>query len=114
MRRALFGIVPDEIINRKTKAFVSRAPLVGISRDWARLTEIAQDMVSSAIGIVDTNRFLEALQKARQGDDDKFPTNALTTTIFLEGWLRDLRTLRVMNLQTTMGHGLALSPSMQG
>lgn len=114
MRRALFGIVPDEILNRKTKAFVSRAPLVGISRDWARLTEIAQDMVSSAIGIVDTNRFLEALQKARQGDDDEFPTNALTTTIFLEGWLRDLRTLRVMNLQTTMGHGLALSPSMQG
>jgi asparagine synthase (glutamine-hydrolysing) len=114
MRRALVGIVPDEILNRKTKAFVSRAPLVGISRDWARLTEIAQDMVSSAIGIVDTNRFLEALQKARQGDDDEFPTNALTTTIFLEGWLRDLRTLRVMNLQTTTGHGLALSPSMQG
>src|SRR5207302_23975 len=30
MRRALVGIVPDEILNRKTKAFVSRAPLVGI------------------------------------------------------------------------------------
>ncbi|MGA7630730.1 MAG: asparagine synthase-related protein, partial [Terriglobales bacterium] len=30
MRRALIGIVPDEILNRKTKAFVARSPMVAI------------------------------------------------------------------------------------
>ena len=33
MRRALVGIVPDEILNRKTKAFVARSPMVAIAND---------------------------------------------------------------------------------
>jgi asparagine synthase (glutamine-hydrolysing) len=109
MRRALAGMVPDEILNRKSKAFVARAPLVGISQDWARLSAIAQDMIASAIGIVDANRFSEALQKARRGENDELPAIALTTTIFIEGWLRDLRTLGVIDLGASAKPKLALS-----
>src|SRR5204863_3326037 len=45
MRRALAGIVPDEILNRKTKAFVSRASFVAVQRDWATFVEMTQNMV---------------------------------------------------------------------
>ena len=51
MRRALAGIVPDEILNRRRKAFVARAPLSGISRDWANLVEMTQHMMSSSFGL---------------------------------------------------------------
>ena len=39
MRRALVGIVPDEILNRKRKAFVARSPMVAIKNDWAHFVE---------------------------------------------------------------------------
>src|SRR5213075_2882466 len=52
MRRALVGIVPDEILNRKTKAFVARAPMKTVSRDWAKLMEMTQNMVIGSLGIV--------------------------------------------------------------
>src|SRR5947207_13543144 len=53
MRRALVGIVPDEILNRKTKAFVARSPLIAVSMNWANFVEMTQHMVSSSLGIVD-------------------------------------------------------------
>jgi asparagine synthase (glutamine-hydrolysing) len=49
MRRALIDIVPEEILNRKRKAFVARAPLAAISTDWANLVEMTQHMVSSSL-----------------------------------------------------------------
>jgi len=101
MRRSLVGIVPDEILNRKMKAFVVRAQAVGIAKDWARLAEVAHDMMSSSLGIVDANGFTEALRKARHGDDEELPINTLNTTAFLEGWLRDLRSLQVIDVKTT-------------
>src|SRR5216684_623040 len=69
MRRALVGIVPDELLNRKRKAYVARSPLAAISADWTRYTEMSQHMVSSSLGIVEGGEFLEALDKARHGRD---------------------------------------------
>ena len=69
MRRALVGIVPDEILNRKTKAFVTRSPMVAISNDWAHFAEMTQNMLSSSLGIVDPERISEALQKVRRGEE---------------------------------------------
>jgi hypothetical protein len=100
MRRALVGIVPDAILNRKRKAVAARAPLVRISRDWAHWVQLTQQMVSSSLGIVDTERFLDALQKGRRGEDG--PAIILERTILLEEWLRNLRTLEIMNLNTTL------------
>jgi asparagine synthase (glutamine-hydrolysing) len=91
MRRALVGIVPDEILNRKTKAFVARAPLVKISEDWEHLVDTTQNMVSSSLGIVDPRALLEALQRARHGED--VSTLILARTMCIESWFRDLRVL---------------------
>ena len=100
MRRALIGIVPDEILNRKTKAFVVRSPMVAISNDWARFAETTQNMLSSSLGIVVPERISEALQKARRGQE--IPMVKLMRTIWIEGWLKDLRTLGIVNLDTSL------------
>ena len=63
MRRALVGIVPDEILNRKMKAFVARSPLVAISTDWTHFVEMTQNMLSSSLGIVDSERLSCRLAK---------------------------------------------------
>ncbi len=86
MRRALVGIVPDEILNRKRKAFIARAPMAAIAAEWARLAGMCQNMVTSSLRIVDPTRFHEALRMARHGR--QVPMIALVRTLALESWLR--------------------------
>jgi len=88
MRRALAGIVPDELLQRKRKAFVTRSPFTAISRDWTALVECAGHMVSSALGIVDTQLLLKTLTKAHQGQEVAIVM--LTRTFAIESWLRGL------------------------
>jgi asparagine synthase (glutamine-hydrolysing) len=111
MRRALVGIVPDEILNRKGKAFVARAPLVAISNDWANLAETTQDMISSALGIVDSECLLAALHKGRRGEE--VPAVSLMRTLCIERWLRDLRKLGIVNLGETRKVEVAWQTSAQ-
>ena len=112
MRRALVGIVPDEILNRKTKAFAARSPMVAISNDWAHFAEMTQNMLSSWLGIVDPERISEALQKVRRGEE--VPIITLHRTLFLEGWLKDLRALGIIKLDTTLKPKLRWQASTQG
>jgi asparagine synthase (glutamine-hydrolysing) len=112
MRRALLGIVPDEILNRKRKAFVVRAPRVAIVRDWANLVEMTQNMLSSSLGIVNRVGISEALQKARRGED--VPMIALMRTIHVESWLRNLRTLGIANVDANRTPILPRHALMQG
>jgi asparagine synthase (glutamine-hydrolysing) len=88
MRRALVGIVPDELLNRKRKAFVTRGPRAAISAEWVRLTEMTRDMVSSSLGIVDASGFSVALQRARDGHEARIVL--LLRTIYAELWLQHL------------------------
>jgi asparagine synthase (glutamine-hydrolysing) len=88
MRRALVGLVPDELLNRKRKAFVTRAPRVGIAAEWPHLLELGQHMLMSSLGIADSTRFLGALQEIRQGAD--VPIVTLMRTLGIELWLRHL------------------------
>jgi asparagine synthase (glutamine-hydrolysing) len=111
MRRALVGIVPDEILNRKTKAFVARSPMVAISNDWVHLMETTQNMLSSSLGIVDSEHILDALQKVRRGGEVRM--SILNRTLCLEGWLRSLRTLGMVNLDTIGNPHLAWQASTQ-
>ena len=91
MRRALAGIVPDEILNRKTKAFVARRPLAAIAEDSTDFTASTQNMLSASLGIVDSQRLLDTLQRARRGEE--IQTVTVRSTMCLEGWLKDLFTL---------------------
>lgn len=97
MRRALIGIVPDELLNRKRKAYVARAPLAAISAKWAQPTKLSQHMVSSLLGIVETTRFLETLQKARNGHE--IPIVTIMRTLDIEFWLRGCQEQGVLDAE---------------
>lgn len=86
MRRALVGIVPDELLDRKRKGFVVRAPLTAISSEWASVMEMMGHTVSASLGIVDAKALREAAEKAREGQE--VPIVALARTLGLEIWLK--------------------------
>jgi asparagine synthase (glutamine-hydrolysing) len=88
MRRALAGIVPEEILNRRRKAFVTRSPMTVISNEYAGLISMSQDMISASLGIVDAKAFCESAQKARQGQAIRIVV--MMRTLALESWLRTI------------------------
>jgi asparagine synthase (glutamine-hydrolysing) len=94
MRQALAGIVPNAILDRKRKAFVSRRPLVTISDQWPMLVELTRDMLISRLGIVDSEKLTDALQEARHGHE--VPIVLLKRVLGIELWLRNLRHFRVV------------------
>lgn len=100
MRRALIGIVPDEILHRKTKAFVTRSPMVAISNYCGDFAEMTQNMLTSSLGIVDADRLSDTLKRVRRGEE--VPLVTLMRLLRLEGWLKDLRGLGVMTIDTTL------------
>ncbi len=94
VRRALIGIVPDELLNRRRKAFVTRGPRVGIAAELPRLMELGQHMLMSSLGITDSTRFVEALQNNQQGAE--VPLVPLMRTLGIEVWLRNLTVRHVL------------------
>jgi asparagine synthase (glutamine-hydrolysing) len=93
MRRALVGIVPNEILQRKRKAFIVRSSMASILSQWTRFSGQTQEMFMTAIGIMDSNALAAALQKVRRGDDS--PLILLMRTFALEDWTRNLVRWRV-------------------
>jgi asparagine synthase (glutamine-hydrolysing) len=89
MRRALANIVPEEVLNRRRKAFVARSPIVAILSEWTTLTAVSQNLLVASLGFVDSKLFTKALQKARNGDELSIVT--LMRTLWLEFWLRACR-----------------------
>jgi asparagine synthase (glutamine-hydrolysing) len=93
MRRALMGIVPEEILIRKRKAFVARAPLAAISAQCTHFTDMTQQMVCSLLGVVEAETFLKVLKMARHGQE--IPTVTVLRTLNIECWLRNLQHCRI-------------------
>jgi asparagine synthase (glutamine-hydrolysing) len=85
-RRALVGIVPNEILNRKRKAFVARRPIIALFAARPGLIETAQNMISSSFGFIRTDLFLKALQNTH--DVHEIPVGLLLRTAALESWLK--------------------------
>jgi asparagine synthase (glutamine-hydrolysing) len=89
MRRALVGIVPDEVLERRRKAYVAHGPAVALSVEWPSIRELTERMVASSIGIVNATAFRDFLRKA--GDGEEVPILLLMRTIDIEFWLRNLK-----------------------
>jgi asparagine synthase (glutamine-hydrolysing) len=88
MRRALVGIVPDEILNRRRKAYLIRSPLTAVLSTWGELLNSNLRMISDAFGIIDANKFAQSVMQARSSSNP--PVVALQRTIALDLWLADL------------------------
>jgi asparagine synthase (glutamine-hydrolysing) len=89
MRRALREIVPNEILNRRRKAYVTRAPLRSIARQCQLLSATRDDLVLSSLGIVVPELFFDVLEEARQGKVVSIVP--LLRTLSMERWLRNLK-----------------------
>jgi len=105
MKRALVGIVPDELLNRKQRAVVIQEPdedsLTGLG-NWG---ELRDNMLSSSLGIVDAKVFLQTLQEA--DSKEEVTVDRLKRTLVLEFWLHHLAAHGLLTMTTT-------SAEMQG
>jgi asparagine synthase (glutamine-hydrolysing) len=88
MRRALTGIVPDEVLNRKRKGFVLKAAITGLR--GLPLAGMEKNLVLADLAVVDAARFKTAAARAQQGDD--IAIVPLARALLLEAWLRVLLT----------------------
>jgi asparagine synthase (glutamine-hydrolysing) len=88
MRRALIGIVPDELLNRKRKAFIARSLHATLSANWPSVVKLIGNMQTAELGIVNSERLAETLQNARLGREVAIVS--LTRTFELECWLQQL------------------------
>ena len=109
MRRALRGIVPDQILDRKRKAFVSRGPLVSIAAQLPELMRSTHEMICGLAGIVDIGSFRRVLQNARVGD--AFPLVPVLRTLTVEDWLRGLELLPAYARTTNRTAAIPISPT---
>jgi asparagine synthase (glutamine-hydrolysing) len=88
MRRSLAGIVPQEILSRRTKQFAARTPMVAIGKNSEQLREHFSSPLSSALGYVNPRLFMERLEEAQHGK--KIHIVRMFRTISLELWLRQV------------------------
>jgi len=86
MRRSLLGIVPEEILQRRRKAFVIRSPMLAFSEDRLLLSPLTEDMVTAALSIVNAKICNETLARATHGFE--IPLVPLMRTMQIEAWLR--------------------------
>lgn len=88
MRRALNGIVPKEILNRRRKAFVFAGLLKHAGSRSSALFGAEADSVTSQLRLVDAHRLLALCHDIEHGSEA--PVAVLTRTLVLERWLRHI------------------------
>lgn len=88
MRRSLAGIVPQEILSRRTKQLGARTPALMLEKHWNDLQNVYESSLSSHFGYVDATQVLHTISDARAGKP--VPLVRLLWTISLEYWLRSL------------------------
>lgn len=82
MHRSLAGLVPHEVLSRKTKQFAARTPVVALERKLEELLETFNQPLSSQFGYIDRSCFTKAMNAARAGHS--IHTVRLLTTISLD------------------------------
>jgi asparagine synthase (glutamine-hydrolysing) len=88
MRRALAGLVPAEILSRRTKQFGSRTPILAIRENLPTFRKMFSGSVAARLGYIDDRLFMQALEDTLNGK--KTHIARVLKTIALEVWLRTL------------------------
>jgi asparagine synthase (glutamine-hydrolysing) len=88
LRRSLAGIVPQEILSRRTKQVGQRTPMLILEKSWNELQDILQTPLSSRLGFIHEAQLLKTICDARVGKSTQLVR--VFWTISLEYWLRDL------------------------
>jgi asparagine synthase (glutamine-hydrolysing) len=102
MRRALAGIVPHEVLERKSKAFQLRGVLQALQRARPSLEELFQRSRLVEEGCINPDLFRSAFRKACEGEASQ--TRTLIRAIAMELWLQSEKTaLGAMTMPFTLG-----------
>jgi len=94
MKRALLGIVPEDLLNRRRKAFDPQEAKEDRATTWPNLAEIGEHIIGSFIGIIEKDRLVETVRQARRNEE--VPVDSLKQSLFLESWLRHLTSRGVL------------------
>ncbi len=86
MRRALKNLLPEKVLNRKTKRGPDEASLRAMSREWPQLERMFSKPRAETLGYVDSQTLLRAFERAWHGQGNTH----LSIIISLELWLRSL------------------------
>lgn len=88
MRRALAGIVPAELLNRRRKAFAIRRPTIHVAAQISELAGASAALLCDEFGIVDAHALRKEPERARRGE--AVQVVALMRLLQLEFWLREV------------------------
>lgn len=88
MRRSLRGLVPEKVIERRTKRYMVEPMLRAIRREWSRLEALLRNPRVQDYGYVNSDLLLTAMNRMRNGCEEY--ASGLLTVIPLEFWLRAL------------------------
>jgi asparagine synthase (glutamine-hydrolysing) len=102
MRRALAGIVPAEIIERKRKAFVTRQPFVAIQTGLPRIESLLQSSLTVSYGWTDPAPLSEIVKASKHGQLQHL--GLLHALLKLELWLRSLIDRNVLSTFVSRDH----------
>lgn len=94
MRRALSGIVPEMILERKRKAHVGRNAIMSFQALANDLQAWTRNLHCAELGLVDPISLRQALVAACRGEDTYLWP--LSNTLVLESWLRDERVQKLL------------------
>jgi asparagine synthase (glutamine-hydrolysing) len=87
MRRALTGIVPEQVLERRRKASIIRGPLALIQREFQTLKALFAEPLIARYGLVDTARLDRCLELAANGSKPEY-WPGLIRMAFFEIWLQ--------------------------
>jgi asparagine synthase (glutamine-hydrolysing) len=87
LRRAVHGIVPQEILQRRSKGEFSAEAFRGMRHNRARLLELCDDLRLAELGLVDADVLRTALLSPKPDFRHLVPYEA---TLACEGWLRSV------------------------
>jgi asparagine synthase (glutamine-hydrolysing) len=82
MRRSLAGIVPQEVLSRRTKQVGARTPMLILEKSWNELQNIFQTPLSSGLGYIHEAQLLKTICDTRAGKST--PLARVLWTISLE------------------------------
>jgi asparagine synthase (glutamine-hydrolysing) len=105
MRRSLVGIVPDEILSRRTKQLGTRTPIIALKRNLKELQAAFTSPISGQLGYVDSVVLLQQFNAAMNGQ--MIHIVHLYRTVSLELWLRDLALRGLIDVAPSSFKGLA-------
>ena len=95
MRRALTGLVPYEVLNRRRKGFVVRSTLVASAANWHSVLPLTENMSTCSLGIIKHDLYVRAWQQTRQRCADL--SLRLVRALFVEIWIRHLQQWNVLS-----------------